>query len=95
VISVEFVYDDLPEGQALDIKEERGRIVFRIDRHLPKEQIPEVLNAGSKGVVAGGHWFQEWHGEIVTSEDEGNEVGRRKRKRRHLRNVNRPDSAAS
>lgn len=95
MISVKYVFDDLPEGQALDIKEERGRVVFRIARDLPKEQIPEVLTEGSARVIAGGHWFQEWHGEIVTSTNEDNEVGRQGRHRRHLRNVNRPDSAAS
>jgi hypothetical protein len=60
--------DDLNEGEVLDIVEDRGRIVFRIAPWLTLAELMPVLNTGSAGVVAGGHWFQEWKGDIISAE---------------------------
>ncbi len=57
--------DDLEDGAALDIVEDRGQVVFRIDRRLTPEEIIEVLNEGVAQLLAGGHWFQEWKGDII------------------------------
>ncbi|MDH6141105.1 hypothetical protein P3T35_003118 [Kitasatospora sp. GP30] len=60
--------DDLPVGQAIDIVEDRGRIVYKIASHLAPEQIISALNEGAAAVLAGGHWFQEWKGDIVAAD---------------------------
>lgn len=67
MIKVEYVLvDDLRPGEVLDIQEDRGHVVFRIARWLTAEEMIEVLNEGTRKVLAGGHWFQEWKGDIIT-----------------------------
>jgi len=68
VISVRFELDDLEDDNALDITEDRGQLVFKVRRDLEPEQIMEVLTEGAAKVLAGGHWFQEWKGDIITVE---------------------------
>lgn len=57
--------DELEDGEALDIVEDRGRVVYRLADWLTPEQLISVLNTGTAGVIAGGHWFQEWKGDII------------------------------
>ncbi|MFF4644904.1 hypothetical protein [Streptomyces sp. NPDC001389] len=57
---------DLGPGQAVDLRETRGTIVVRIDRHAQLEDVIAAMNAVSEEFFAGGHWFQLWKGEIVT-----------------------------
>jgi hypothetical protein len=68
VIRVEYMLDDLPDGAAIDIKEDRGHIVFRIGRDLKPQQMVDALNAGAAAILAGGHWFQEWKGDIIAAD---------------------------
>lgn len=66
MISVEFeLADDLPLDRDLDIKEGPGRVLFRVGSHLTPEEMIAALNEGAAAVIAGGHWFQEWHGDII------------------------------
>lgn len=66
MITVEYILEDLPDGIDLDIKEDRGRVVYRVGRHLTPQQMIRALNEGTGAVIAGGHWFQEWKGDIIT-----------------------------
>lgn len=70
MIRVEYILDDLPDGAAIDIQEDRGRLVFRIERTLTPQQMVDALNEGANAVLAGGHWFQEWKGDIVAAESD-------------------------
>jgi hypothetical protein len=70
VINVQFeLADDLPIDRDIDIQEGRGSVVFRIGEHLTPEQIIAALNEGTAAILAGGHWFQEWHGDIIRAID--------------------------
>jgi hypothetical protein len=88
VISVIYELADLG-GKALDIKEDRGRIVLRIGDHLSPQEIVSVLNEGSKQILAGGHWFQEWKGEIIAADPHPE---RRFPRQRHLRDASKPET---
>jgi hypothetical protein len=68
VLKVQYIIEELPDGRALDIEEDRGRVVFRIAPDLTPEQIASVLTEGATRVLAGGHWFQEWKGDIITAD---------------------------
>mgnify|MGYP001607786870 CR=1 FL=1 len=58
--------DDLDDGEAVDIQEDRGMVRFRLNPNLTVEQLIAALNTGSEAVLSGGHWFQEWHGDIIS-----------------------------
>ncbi|MFE2912874.1 hypothetical protein [Kitasatospora indigofera] len=60
--------DDLNDGEALDIVEDRGRVVYRLRDSLTPQEMVDVLNTGTAGVIAGGRWFQEWKGDIISAE---------------------------
>jgi hypothetical protein len=66
VLNVEFELADLTDAD-LDIREDRGHIRFRVGSHLTPQQIMDALNNGAEAVLAGGHWFQEWKGDIITA----------------------------
>jgi hypothetical protein len=92
VITVEYILEDLPDDE-LQIEEDRGRVVFRIGRHLTPEQIVSVLNEAARQILAGGHWFQEWKGDIIAVDPD--QLARPvPGQRPHLRDVNRPGHAA-
>jgi hypothetical protein len=65
-LRVEYRLDYLPEDD-IDVTEDRGHVVFTIGQHLDPEQIVSALNAAAAAILAGGHWYQEWQGEVVAS----------------------------
>lgn len=58
--------DDLDDGDAVDIHEDRGMVRYRLNPNLTVEQLIAALNTGAEAVLSGGHWFQEWHGDIIS-----------------------------
>jgi hypothetical protein len=70
MLNVEFEIADLADDRDLDIEEDRGRVVYRIGSHLTPRQIAEALTAGAQAILRGGHWFQEWKGDIITANPE-------------------------
>lgn len=68
MLDVQFVIEELPGGRAIDVQEDRGSVVFRIDHRLEPEQIAHFLTEAAASVLAGGHWFQEWKGDIITAD---------------------------
>jgi hypothetical protein len=70
VIKIHYEFaDDLPPDSALDIEEDRGTIIYRINPRLTPAQMLQALNTGVEAVLSGGHWFQEWHGDIISRTD--------------------------
>ncbi|MFE1321664.1 hypothetical protein [Kitasatospora phosalacinea] len=95
MIKVEYMLDDLDDGE-FDVKEDRGRLEIRIGRHLTPEQIVIGLNEVSQSILAGGHWFQEWKGDIITMDSHiCDETNRIPQQRPNLYDVNRPESGAA
>lgn len=95
MITVEYILEDLPDGIDLDIKEDRGRVVYRVGRHLTPQQMIRALNEGTGAVIAGGHWFQEWKGDIVAIDEvKGRQLQRVPPQRSMPNGENRPESAA-
>lgn len=68
--------DDLPADCAIDIQEDRGRVLFRVNQNLNPAQVIAALNEGAEAVLSGGHWFQEWKGDIISRRNAGT-LGRR------------------
>jgi hypothetical protein len=58
--------DDLSDTCAVDVQEDRGQVKYRINENLTVAQIIAALNEGAEAVLAGGHWFQEWKGDIIS-----------------------------
>jgi hypothetical protein len=76
VITVEYILADLPDRE-FDVQEDRGRVTITVARHLRPEEIIAGLNEMARQVLASGHWFQEWKGDIITidSDDTGTVLG--------------------
>lgn len=63
--------DDLPADCWIDIQEDRGEVRYRINRNLNGTQMIAALNEGAEAVLSGGHWFQEWKGDIISRRNTG------------------------
>lgn len=64
--------EDLDGDEPVVIKEQRGAVTVELS---PTEFSPAgvaALNAASEVLLAGGQWFQVWHGEIVSMESPEN-----------------------
>ena len=67
MLSTIFVLDEtLVAEEPLVIQESRGRLEFRLSPEVITAEGVAALNAGSNEILAGGQWFQLWHGEIVS-----------------------------
>lgn len=53
------------------IREDRGEVIMRVSPTASIEQIVHTLNPAIEEFLAGGQWFQLWHGEIVTMDSPG------------------------
>lgn len=96
MITVEYTLEDLPNDRDFDVQEDRGRVAIKVGRHLSPEQIVSGLNQVSQAILAGGHWFQEWKGDIITMDSRVcDESGKIPPQRPNLYDVNRPESGAA
>lgn len=50
----------------VDIREHKGHVALYVPATATIEDIVQVLNPSIEEFLAGGQWFQLWHGEIVT-----------------------------
>lgn len=50
----------------VDIREHKGHVALYVPGGAKIEDIVKVLNPSIEEFLAGGQWFQLWHGEIVT-----------------------------
>ncbi|MGW5582812.1 hypothetical protein [Streptomyces sp. NPDC003857] len=55
----------------IDIREYKGEVVLHVSPTAPIEKFIPVLNPAIEEFLAGGQWFQLWHGEIVTMDSTG------------------------
>lgn len=68
---IEFEYQvadltDLGRGVAVDVEEDRGKLLFKVSDQLSLGEAIQALNVAAESVLSGGHWFQEWKGDIIT-----------------------------
>ncbi|NUP53420.1 MAG: hypothetical protein HOW97_39780 [Catenulispora sp.] len=66
-LAIEYRLDYMPNDD-VDITEDRGRIVITVGQHLEPPELMRALSAAAAAIVAGGRWYQEWHGEVVASD---------------------------
>jgi hypothetical protein len=68
VITVRYELVDPKEidGVDIDVKEDRGSLHIRINKNLSPVEIVSALNETSRAILKGGHWFQEWKGDIIS-----------------------------
>lgn len=66
MLQVTYELADLGHGMPVEVRETRGAIRVRIDRHATLEELIAALNPVIGELLAGGQWFQVWKGEIVT-----------------------------
>ncbi|MFF7991717.1 hypothetical protein ACFZDG_18230 [Kitasatospora xanthocidica] len=87
------------DGVDIDVEEERGSLHIKINHDLSPIEIVSALNKMSEAVLAGGHWFQEWKGDIISvdpSEVRGADDPRAiPGQRPTLYDVNKPQSGAA
>jgi hypothetical protein len=62
-----------PFEQALpvDIREHKGHVALYVPPMATIEEIAPTLNTSIEEFLAGGRWFQLWHGEIITVDSPG------------------------
>lgn len=69
MIEFEYVVEDLshlgPEV-AIDVEEDRGKLLFKVSDKLSLGEAVQALNVAAEKVLEAGHWFQEWKGDIIT-----------------------------
>jgi len=95
VITVEYILADLPDRE-FDVQEDRGRVTITVARHLRPEEIIAGLNEMARQVLASGHWFQEWKGDIITIDSNDTLPARGiPPQRPDFYDVNRPQSGAA
>jgi len=58
--------DNLPVSEPVRVSEDRGRVLIEVGESLSRAQILDALNHAIDSVLAGGRWFQEWHGDIIS-----------------------------
>lgn len=59
---------NLVPGEAVEIRESRGRLRVLMDRTAPIERCAETLNAALNEFLADCGWFQIWRGRIISAD---------------------------
>ncbi|MGY4931618.1 hypothetical protein ACWD7T_10935 [Streptomyces sp. 900116325] len=52
----------------VEIRERKGAVVLSVASTASVEEFVQALNPSLEELLAGGQWFQQWEGEIVTME---------------------------
>jgi hypothetical protein len=65
-ICVVFEVSPFQPAPYIDIREHKGRVVLYVSPTATIDRIAPLLNTSIEEFLAGGQWFQLWHGEIVT-----------------------------
>lgn len=55
----------------VDLREHKGHVAVYVPATATIDDIVPILNPSLDELLAGGRWFQLWHGEIVTMESPG------------------------
>ncbi|MFE5582494.1 hypothetical protein [Kitasatospora sp. NPDC056531] len=98
-VKYELVDPDEIDGVAVDVQEDRGSLLIKINNTLTPIQMVSALNEASRAILKRGHWFQEWKGDIISvdpSEVRGADEPRAiPAQRPTLYNVNGPQTGAA
>ncbi|MQS14472.1 hypothetical protein F7Q99_19940 [Streptomyces kaniharaensis] len=98
-IRYELVDPEEIEGADIDVTEDRGSLLLKISRALTPEQIVSALNEASRAILSGGHWFQEWKGDIISVDPRevrgADDPSTIPTERSSLYDVNKPQSGAA
>lgn len=71
-LTVQYVVDpEVPRRVAVQILEARGRVRLHVSPEVTAEEFVLAVNPPIRRFLAGGQWFQLWHGEIVTMDSPG------------------------
>lgn len=66
-LTVQYEVDpDVPRRLAVQILEARGRVRLHVSPEATAAEFVLTLNPSIERFLAGGQWFQLWHGEIIT-----------------------------
>ncbi|WP_406325881.1 hypothetical protein OG784_13090 [Streptomyces sp. NBC_01617] len=57
---------DFSPAPLVEIRESKGAVILNIAPSATVEEFTQALNASLDELLAGGQWFQQWEGEIVT-----------------------------
>lgn len=73
MLHVRYVLDEkIDADHAILLEESRGSVKVKLSPEVFSPQACAALNAASQEFLAGGQWFQLWHGEIVSMESPEN-----------------------
>jgi hypothetical protein len=68
-LTVQYVPDaEVSRAQGVNIRECRGVVRLHVCPELTADELARAVNPPIEVFLAGGQWFQLWHGEIVTME---------------------------
>ncbi|MFE4818530.1 hypothetical protein ACFRFU_19285 [Streptomyces sp. NPDC056704] len=68
-LTVEYEVDDkIDRIRCVEVRESCGLVKVHVSSSATTEEFVRALNLASERFLAGGQWFQLWHGEIVTME---------------------------
>ncbi|MFZ3592236.1 hypothetical protein [Streptomyces sp. BH104] len=70
-LRVTFELSRLSPAPPVEIRERKGRVTLRVSPTASGEEFVRALNPSIEEFLAGGQWFQLWHGEIVTMDSPG------------------------
>lgn len=70
-LRVTFELSRLQPSPIVHILERKGEVILPVRPTATAEQLAGQINPSIEEFLAGGQWFQHWHGEIVTMESPG------------------------
>lgn len=65
-LRVRFQLSDFSPAPLVDMRERKGLVTIHVAPDALVDEFVQALNAAVGELLAGGQWFQLWHGEIVT-----------------------------
>lgn len=66
-LTVEYEVDDkIDRIRCIEIRESCGLVKVHVSSGATAEDFARALNPATEAFLAGGQWFQLWHGEIIT-----------------------------
>lgn len=70
-LRVTFEVSSMRPAPIVHIREYKGEVVMPVSPTATAERFVQTLNPSIEEFLAGGQWFQYWHGEIVTMDSPG------------------------
>lgn len=67
-LRVVYQVSEFSPAPLVEIRERKGAVVLSVAPTASVEEFVQALNPSLEELLAGGQWFQQWEGEIVTME---------------------------